>query len=494
MPISSEQRPSHSPSTTATSDVGELSNLRVIVENPTPAIDGGRFPIKRTVGESVQVTADVFADGHDLLTGVLKYRRVSASGERPDEWLEVPLVALGNDAWSASFAVTELGVYEYTIEAWVDGFGTWLAGLIAKAEAGQDVSSELVEGADLVQAAVRADSLSDSRARLKPDTTHDATVRLKPDTTYAKVRLKPDTTHDATVRLKPDTTYDATVRLKPDTTYDAPYDLQKVADLLRGSKRPQEERVAAARDPELRRIMGTRADRATATSYMPPLTVIVDSPQARFSAWYEMFPRSSTPDPSRSGTWRDAEARLADIAAMGFDVLYLPPIHPIGRTNRKGRNNALTAAPGDPGSPWAIGSEDGGHMSIEPGLGTFDDFHRFVAVANRLGLEIALDIAFQASPDHPWVREHPAVVQASSRRIDQVRREPAQEVSGHLSVRLRQPGLALALGRAPRRLRVLDFARCPDLPRGQSSYEVVPILGMVHRRHQARASRRDLPG
>jgi starch synthase (maltosyl-transferring) len=137
------------------------------------------------------------------------------------------------------------------------------------------------------------------------------------------------------------------------------------------------------------------------------LRVTVDPVRARFSAWYEMFPRSCTPDPARSGTFAEAEARLPDIAAMGFDVLYLPPIHPIGRTHRKGRNNALTAEPGDPGSPWAIGAAAGGHTAVEPGLGTIDDFDRFVSVANRLGLEVAIDIAFQASPDHPWVKEHP---------------------------------------------------------------------------------------
>jgi starch synthase (maltosyl-transferring) len=152
--------------------------------------------------------------------------------------------------------------------------------------------------------------------------------------------------------------------------------------------------------------MAARPDRRASTT-AAPLRVTVDPAHARFSAWYEMFPRSCTTDPSRPGTLRDAEARLPDIAGLGFDVVYLPPVHPIGRTHRKGRNNALTAAPADPGSPWAIGSEAGGHTAIDPGLGTLDDFDRFVAAARHLGLEVALDIAFQASPDHPWVREHP---------------------------------------------------------------------------------------
>jgi starch synthase (maltosyl-transferring) len=153
--------------------------------------------------------------------------------------------------------------------------------------------------------------------------------------------------------------------------------------------------------------MDARPDRSTAAVFDRTLFVSVDRRQARFSAWYEMFPRSATPDPARSATFREAEARLPDIASLGFDVLYLPPVHPIGRTFRKGRNNALEAAPGDPGSPWAIGADEGGHTAVEPGLGTLEDFDRFVAVANRLGLEVAIDIAFQTSPDHPWVRQHP---------------------------------------------------------------------------------------
>jgi len=154
--------------------------------------------------------------------------------------------------------------------------------------------------------------------------------------------------------------------------------------------------------------MAARPDRSASTTYERVLTIVVDSVRARFGAWYEMFPRSCTSDPRRSGTFREAESRLPDIAAMGFDVVYLPPVHPIGTTNRKGRNNSLMAAPGDPGSPWAVGSRNGGHTAIDPDLGTIDDFDRFVGLANRLGLEVALDIAFQASPDHPWVEEHPA--------------------------------------------------------------------------------------
>ena len=309
---------------------------RVVVERLQPEIDGGRFPIKRTVGETVAVTVDMFADSHDLLAGVLKYRRAGENG-----WHEAPLVHIDNDAWGASFRVSELGRYQYTVEGWIDRFRSWLKGLVAKAEAGQDVASELLEGAALVRGAANGDAR-----------------------------------------------------------------LSGIADVLAGD-RPQADRVEAARDPALGALLSSRPDRGAATGYERLLEVVVDPVRGRFGAWYEMFPRSCTPDPSRSGTFAEAEERIPAVAAMGFDVLYLPPVHPIGRTFRKGRNNSLTPEPGDPGSPWAIGSEEGGHTAIEPGLGTIEDFDRFVAAANRAGLDVALDIAFQASPDHPWVREHP---------------------------------------------------------------------------------------
>jgi starch synthase (maltosyl-transferring) len=336
---------------------------RVVVEKLQPSVDDGRFPIKRTKGKSVVVTADVFADGHDVLAGVLKYRRGS-------EWTEVPLTPGDNDSWSGSFTVAELGDYEYTVEAWIDRFGTWVKELVAKAGAGQDVASELLEGADIIQ--------------------HAASVRLKPDTAYESDR---DTANQEADVVSGFSRTDEDLRLL------------EIADLLR-STQPQPVRVAAARDPELRRLMDARPDRSTSTT-ATARRVVVDPERARFSAWYEMFPRSCTSNPRRSGTFREAEARLPAIADLGFDVVYLPPVHPIGTTHRKGRNNALTATPGDPGSPWAIGSEAGGHTAVDPGLGTLDDFDRFVAAARHLGMAVALDIAFQASPDHPWVREHP---------------------------------------------------------------------------------------
>jgi len=358
---------------------------RVIVERVWPDIDGGRFPIKRTVGERVTVTADIFADGHDLIAGVVRYRHLppgpKGPGLHPDTvgrvlsdppgWQETPLTPLDNDRWEGAFTVTELGAYEYTLDAWIDRFGSWLKGLGAKAEAGQDVSSELLEGAELIQQAVGRHVSPGPKEPGLPSRATDAVGQVVLDPPADNLRLL------------------------------------EIADVLR-SNQPPLARLQVARDPSLRALMDARPDRSASTTYERALTVVVDPIRARFGAWYEMFPRSCTSDPRRSGTFREAESRLPDIAAMGFDVVYLPPVHPIGTTHRKGRNNSLIALPDDPGSPWAIGSRDGGHTAIDPGLGTIDDFDRFVDLANRLGLEVALDIAFQASPDHPWVEEHPA--------------------------------------------------------------------------------------
>ena len=327
-------------------ELPDVMARRVIVEHVAPAIDGGRFPIKRTPGEPVTVTASIFADGHDMLAAVLRYRhRPASAGPEGDEgWQEIPMSPLGNDEWTATFAAGDLGVSEYTIEGWVDVFATWRKGLAAKVDAGQDVSSELLEGAALLRAAAARSAQADLlRAR---------------------------------------------------------------AEVL-ASDRAIEDRVTAGLDLTVAEAASVAADRSRATRFEPVLRVLVDRERARYGAWYEMFPRSAGADPKRSATFREAEARLPAIAEMGFDVLYLPPIHPIGRTHRKGRNNSLTPVPGDPGSPWAIGSEEGGHMSVEPGLGTLEDFERFTAAARRHGLEIALDLAYQCSPDHPYVREHP---------------------------------------------------------------------------------------
>jgi starch synthase (maltosyl-transferring) len=325
---------------------------RVLVERVRPQIDGGRFPIKRTAGEAVVVAADIFADGHDVIVARLLDRPVTSGEASPAAWRETPmrLAAPGADEWTASFVVDHLGWHEYAVVAWVDRFSTWRHGLHLKAAAGQDVEVELQEGALLLR---------------------DLTAR-----TGSSAR---GTTHARGLRER--------------------------ADALE-AQGPQEPRVALAMDDGLAAIASEYADRSRATA-STTLRVWVDRERARVGAWYEMFPRSAGPDPNRSGTFREASERLASIADMGFDVVYLPPIHPIGVSFRKGRNNTLVAGPDDPGSPWAIGSAEGGHDAIDPGLGTFDDFQAFREEAERLGLEIALDLAWQCSPDHPWVREHP---------------------------------------------------------------------------------------
>jgi starch synthase (maltosyl-transferring) len=364
---------------------------RVMVENIRPSVDGGRFPIKRTAGETVAVTADIFADGHDVIVAVLRDRPVgveTAERARPgeilqgsqgsvtrseleasagdqrnlafsacsalprDTWRETRMspVAPGIDEWTATFSVDGLGWHEYSIVAWVDRFESWRRDLQIKAAPNQDVSLELLEGSLLVrEAAARAEQIGS-------------------------------------------------------TVGDSEWLLMQ-ADALADSS-ALDDRVAAGLDADLGALMFVYADRRQATRSWS-LRVWVDRERARFGAWYEMFPRSAGPDSRRSGTFREACARLSAIADMGFDVLYLPPIHPIGRSFRKGPNNSLTAGPRDPGSPWAIGSETGGHAAIEPGLGTLADFESFRAEAERLGLEIALDLAWQCSPDHPWVSEHP---------------------------------------------------------------------------------------
>jgi starch synthase (maltosyl-transferring) len=313
----------------------------VVIEGVEPEIDGGRFPAKRVIGERVDVTADIYADGHDRLAAVLRHRTVGKS-----EWEETPFTALVNDRWEAHFTVTRLGVYEFTLCAWVDDFASWREGLQKKAGAGLDVASELLEGAALVRAAAgRADEA---------------------DADWLSAR----------------------------------------ADLI-AAETAQAGRVEIALSEDLSGAMERHPDRTAATEYPLVLQILVERERARYGAWYEMFPRSAAAEPGRHGTLRDCEARLPYVAGMGFDVLYLPPIHPIGTTHRKGPNNTPSTSSADVGSPWAIGAADGGHTAIHPELGTMDDFDRLVATAREYGIEIALDIAFQCSPDHPWVEAHP---------------------------------------------------------------------------------------
>jgi len=320
---------------------------RVVIDRVRPEIDGGRFAIKRTVGEVVTVDADVFTDGHDALGCLLLHR-----DERAAAWTETAMEALGNDRYRASFTATAAGRWHYTVTAWVDRFKTWRRDLRKRVDAGQDVALDLLAGAALI---------------------HQAAERARAAGRRSDARV-----------------------------------LAGLARGLEQGRDPREKtaRLALALDDELAQLMDRHTDRAHAATHRE-LAVVVDRVRARFSSWYEMFPRSCSPVAGRHGTFRDVIERLPDVAAMGFDVLYLPPIHPIGVTHRKGKNNAATAAPDDVGSPWAIGGAAGGHKAILPELGTAADFRRLIAKARDHGLELAMDVAFQCSPDHPYVREHP---------------------------------------------------------------------------------------
>jgi starch synthase (maltosyl-transferring) len=320
----------------------EDSRTRVVIEGVKPEIDGGRFPIKRGVGEKVVVEADVFADGHEALACVLLYRKEGGSG-----WIEVPMEPLVNDRWRGEFTVSELGRYQYTLQAWVEPFHSWRQDLRKKVDAGQDVSVELLVGAELLRG---------MRSRVSGGD---------------KKRLE-----------------------------------SAAATLGRKGNPARKARVAL--DEQLASLVARHSDRRFATTYHRELTVVVDRERARFSTWYEMFPHSCAPEAGRHGTFKDCEERLPYIAAMGFDVLYLPPIHPVGHTHRKGKNNSPVAGRQDPGSPWAIGSEKGGHKVVNPLLGTLEDFRRLMDKAKEFDIEIALDIAFHCSPDHPYVKEHPS--------------------------------------------------------------------------------------
>ncbi len=322
-------------STASTSD----GRSRVVIEQVTPAVDCGAFPVRRYVGDVVEVEAVAYADGHDAIAVVLLHRR-----EDETAWTEVAMEPAVNDRWLAAFPVPEIGRYRYTAVAWVDRFTTWARALAKRVAAGQDVAVDLVVGAELVEAA--------------------AARAPEPDASRLRALA-------------------ATIRAGGETAGEA------------------------AGSAGLAALMHRHAERRFATTFERELVLEVERERARFGAWYELFPRSATTEPGRHGTFADVEDRLPEIAAMGFDVLYLPPIHPIGRRHRKGRNNATEAAPGDPGSPWAIGAAEGGHTAIHPELGTLDDFRHLVAAAADHGLEIALDIAFQCAPDHPWATAHP---------------------------------------------------------------------------------------
>jgi starch synthase (maltosyl-transferring) len=304
--------------------MSERPPQRVVIRGVEPEVEGGRFAIKRVTGESVTVEADIFADGHDSIAAVVRYRH-----ENDEAWSEIAMEALGNDHWRATFPVDNLGHYIYTINAWVDPFQTWYKDFLKRTAAGQDVTMDLQIGAALLKAAAGRAEREDKR-------------KLE----HAAATLRPEDV-----------------------------------------------------DERLAYLAYASADR-TNSSHYKELRVEVDTVRARFSTWYELFPRSY-------GTFKDCEALVPEIAEMGFDVLYFPPIHPIGEAFRKGKNNSTKAEPGEPGSPWAIGGKEGGHKAIHPDLGSLEDFRHLVNTARQHGIDIALDIAYQCSPDHPYVKQHP---------------------------------------------------------------------------------------
>lgn len=316
---------------------------RACIEDVTPRVDDGRFAAKRIVGDEVVVEADVFADGHDRVAAVVRWHR-----EGEGRWTEVPMELVSSDRFRASFQPDRPGRYAFMVHAWIDRFGTWRDDLAKRVAAGHDVEVDLRIGAALV-----ADAAQSVQGPDREQLTGYATRLEQP----------------------------------PETGVPDP--------------RPE-----LARSAELLALMRRHDPRCFATHSAPALPVVVDRERARFSSWYELFPRSWGP-PGRHGTLRDVIGHLPYVASMGFDVLYLPPVHPIGTVHRKGPNNALWAGSDDPGSPWAVGSAAGGHEAIHPALGTLEDFEALRVAAHDHGLELALDIAFQAAPDHPWVTEHP---------------------------------------------------------------------------------------
>jgi len=310
---------------------------RAVVENIKPSINNGEFYVKRVVGENVEVTADVFADGHDLVNA-----RIAFKHESDRSWKKAGLKKLLNDDWQGSFPVKKEGFYSYKIEAWVDYALNWQHEIKRKINDGQHVDVELLDGVKYLDA-----------------------IKNKSARKY----------------------------------------LNDVKKLFENPK-SYEKAIEAAQSDELKRLF-LKYPYQTFVTESPVFEVKVDRKKAGFSTWYELFPRSTGKSRLKHGTLKDVAKKLPYIAEMGFDVLYLPPIHPIGEKNRKGKNNAVSAKKGDVGSPWAIGSKHGGHKDIHPDLGTLTDLKKLISEASKYGIEMALDFAIQCAPDHPYVKEHP---------------------------------------------------------------------------------------
>jgi starch synthase (maltosyl-transferring) len=315
----------------------------VVIENLWPQIEGGLYPVKRIPGEQVTVYADIFKEGHDVVLAVVKWRAFGAK-----KWQESPMIHLSEDRWSGSFPAGPVGFTEWTIESWGDAFGSWVEEIEKKVRGGvTSLASETLEGVALVHHAVKRAGKHVDAKRL---------------TAHAEL-------------------------------------LEKAAD--------PSTLLALALDPGLKELMGEWPDRSLSTVYESFQRVRVDRPGAAFAAWYEFFPRSAEGKEGSGSTFRECIGRIDDAKAMGFDVIYFPPIHPIGITARKGANNSLTCQPGEPGVPYAIGGPAGGHCAVEPELGTLEDFEWLLGEIKARGMEVALDFALNCSPDHPYVKDHP---------------------------------------------------------------------------------------
>ncbi len=311
---------------------------RVIIENVMPQVDEGHYPAKRTIGERVDVSANIFSDGHDHIRAFCFYKK-----EEANDWYPLELKESTNDEWHGSFYVTEKGIYVFKIMAWVDHFLTWYDGIKKKINAGLEVSLELREGANFLASLSKSEGEKDLKEIAK--------------------QLESKKAYNQAIELVCSTDFEKLVEEHPYIQFETVY--------------PRE------------------------------LKISVEFKKALFSTWYEFFPRSASLSKGIHGTFKDCIRLLPRVKAMGFDVLYLPPIHPIGKLNRKGKNNSVTANADEPGSPWAIGSIEGGHKSIHSALGSLNDYKELIIKAKNLGIDIALDLAFQCAPDHPYVNEHP---------------------------------------------------------------------------------------
>ncbi|MFZ2907188.1 MAG: alpha-1,4-glucan--maltose-1-phosphate maltosyltransferase [Cyclobacteriaceae bacterium] len=317
-------------------EAGLKGQARVMIENVQPQVDGGRYPAKRAVGERVEVSADIFADGHDHIRAEILYRK-----KNEQAWRSVEMKAVGNDAWKGSFVVAEQTPYVFTVQAWIDHFETWFDGFKKKANAKLDVKLELQEGAAILR-------------------------------TLAKGKNK---------------------------------DLLKISEKLADTS-TYNESIRFVVSDDFESLVHQYPLRIVESQFAGECSIQVEPAKALFSSWYELFPRSTSLD-GKHGTFNDVVKLLPRIASMGFDVLYMPPIHPIGKINRKGKNNSVRSAAGEPGSPWAIGSEEGGHKAVHPALGSLSDFKSLITEAKKRGIDVALDLAYQCAPDHPYVKEHP---------------------------------------------------------------------------------------